>query len=88
MTSVELNWILQGIQGKYAAAVVRRLHHAVGTACGVFQKMGRRVPGFRSRDIRQLIVRNHLVTYRLTGNEVRILKVAGGSQTMLESDFL
>lgn len=52
-----------------------------------FPQMGRRVPGFRSRDIRQLIVRNHLVTYRLVGNEVRILEVKGGSQTAMESDF-
>ena len=70
----------------YSARIIDRIHDAVALLSD-FPEMGRRVPGFRSRDIRQLIVRNHLVTYRLVGNEVRILEVKGGGQTSPESDF-
>ena len=71
---------------QYGAVIGDRIHGAVQLLSD-FPEMGRRVPGFRSRDIRQLIVRNHLVTYRLVGNEVRILEVKGGGQTTTESDF-
>ena len=73
----------------FAAATTDRIHAAV-ELLSEFPEMGRRVPGFRSWDIRQLIVRNHLVTYRLVlvRDEVRIMAVTGGSQIIRESDFL
>ena len=71
----------------FAAATTDRIHAAV-ELLSEFPEMGRRVPGFRSRDIRRLIVRNHLVTYRLVRDEVRTMAVTGGSQTIRESDFL
>ncbi len=72
---------------QYGAASIDRIYDAVGLLAD-FPEMGRWVPGFRSREIRQLIVRNYLVTYRLIGDEVRIMAVSGGGQIMRESDFL
>ena len=70
----------------YAAATTDRIRAAVGIL-SEFPEMGRRLPSFRSRNIRQLIIRNHMVTYPLIGDQVRIMAVMGGSQTLRESDF-
>jgi plasmid stabilization system protein ParE len=70
----------------YSTRVVDRIYDAVASLSD-FPEMGRWVPGFRSPDIRQIIVRNHLVTYRLFRDEVRIIAVTGGSQAVRESDF-
>ena len=70
----------------YSARIIDRIHDTVALLSD-FPEMGRWVPGFRSRDVRQLIVRDHLVTYRLIGDEVRIMAITGGSQAVRESDF-
>ena len=62
--------------GSFAAAITERIYVAVDLL-SEFPEIGRVVPGFRSRDLRQLIVRSHLVVYRFTGNEVRILAILG-----------
>ena len=72
--------------GSFAAATTDRIHAAV-ELLSEFPEMGRLVPGFRSRNIRQLIVRNHLVAYRLIGDEIRIIAITSGSQILRESDF-
>ncbi len=71
----------------YATTVGNRIYDAVQLLSD-FPEMGRWVPGFRSRDIRQLIARNHLVFYRLAGDEVLILAIVGGGQDIPESNFL
>ena len=55
---------------QYSVATSDRIQDAV-QMLSEFPEMGRLIPGFHSRNIRQLIVRNYVVVYRLIGGAGR-----------------
>jgi toxin ParE1/3/4 len=48
-----------------------------------FPRLGRMVPDYQDEAIRELIVGDYRVVYRLVGDEVRIIAVLHGSQDLM-----
>ena len=52
-----------------------------------FPEIGRIVPEFSRRDVRELLVRPYRIIYRLTGEDVEIIAVIHGAQQIGSVDF-
>ncbi len=65
----------------YAATVARELV-AGGRSLRVFAERGRQVPEYDDPNIRELIVRNYRVVYRVKPASVEVLRIIHGAQEM------
>lgn len=68
----------------YAAASVERFLDAVDRL-RKYPRLGRVVPEYRDTSLRELIVGNYRIVYRLRRQQVRIVAVVQGSRDMLKS---
>ncbi|MBI3911986.1 MAG: type II toxin-antitoxin system RelE/ParE family toxin [Armatimonadetes bacterium] len=65
----------------YAAATVRRITTAVKRLCR-FPRLGRVVPEYEDETLRELIVGNYRVVYRIHGKIIGIVAVIHGSRDL------
>jgi toxin ParE1/3/4 len=52
-----------------------------------YPELGRRLPQFESREIRQLVVGNYLIPYENSSTGVRILRVRHGARILNQKDL-
>jgi addiction module RelE/StbE family toxin len=65
----------------YAGIVVKKVVHQT-RALALFPRSGRKVPEFDNEDVRELIVYNYRVIYRLQEDEVVITAVIHGKRIL------
>lgn len=64
---------------RYAAAFVREVREAA-RSLGQFAERGRVVPEFQDPSVRELLVRDYRLIYRLTGRDVFIIAFIHGAR--------
>ena len=70
-----------------AARFVARVFNA-GEHLADFPEMGRIMPRYSRRNVRELILRRHKLIYRLAGDNVEILAVLYGSQEFYSFELM
>ena len=66
---------------EYALSLYEEVREKVGTLSN-FPKMGRRVPELEDPSIRELILRNYRLIYRIFGEKVQIIRIIHGSRIL------